>query len=89
MTDTENRIIEAVRGMPLDGDYGDYRSISCLEITVAKAMGYDTRIFHSGKVSRNEKDAQIYLNVRMIIQGMVSRGVIRPNKSGSMFRLMV
>lgn len=89
MTEAENRIIEAIREMPLDGNYGEYRSISCLEMTVAKAMEYDTRIFHIGKVARDKKDAQIYRNVMTIIQRMVNRGIIKPSKSGSMFRLMV
>ena len=86
MTGTEKRIIEAIKDMPKD-NYGEYRSIEALKITIAQAMHYDTRQYHTGKWVRGDKARKERENVQRIIQGMINNHIITLSKSGYMFRL--
>lgn len=88
MTALEEKIINAIREMP-DDEYGDYRSIDALMITIAKSMGYEYRMFLCGKTFRNEKECRQYHNTLKIVKGMQDRGIITVSKSGYMFKLNI
>lgn len=78
----EEFIIDDVRGLP-KGEYGGYQYIESLELIIAKNMCYPTRKY-GGHVGLAKKDD--HARVKLIIQRMAAKGIIRISRSGAMFR---
>lgn len=82
MKQIEEFIIDDVRELP-ESEYGGYQYIDSLELIIARHMGYPRRKFGSRVGIARKEDSD---KVRLIIQRMAAKGIIRISRSGAMFR---
>lgn len=85
MTELETRIIEAAKNVPNYNGYG-YKLRKSLSREIARIMGYEICTFRYGEW--NFKNLDEMEKIRMIIDGMEAKGIIKKSKSGMAYKMI-